>query len=59
MANLQPSFVKLLLSGPQEPISQMRLYQCANCYRPDLKPEFVAVVSHGEAYCRGCVKEIV
>lgn len=59
MANLQPYFVKALLEGPQDPIEQTKTYQCANCYRPELSPEFIAVVSHGEAYCRGCVKEIV
>lgn len=59
MANLQQSFIKGLLSGPQDPIDSLKTYLCANCYRPNLKPEFIAVISHGEAYCRGCVKEIV
>lgn len=59
MVNLQQSFIKMLLSGPQDPIELTKIYKCAHCYRPELKPEFIAVVSHGEAYCRGCVKEIV
>lgn len=59
MANLHPSFMKVLLSGPQETIWPLKRYQCAGCYRPDLKAEFIAVISHGEAYCRGCVKEII
>lgn len=59
MANLHPAFQKLLLENSQDPIDPTKLYQCAGCYRPCLKPEFIAVISHGEPYCRGCVKEII
>lgn len=59
MAELQQSFMKMLFLGPQDPIDPTHLYNCANCFRPGLKPEFIAVISHGDAYCRGCVKEIV
>lgn len=59
MVNLQPSFIKSLLRGPQDPMDPTKTYKCAGCYRPELKPEFIAVLSHGEAYCKGCVKETV
>lgn len=56
---LQPGFVKMLFEGLQQPVDQTKLYHCANCHRPDVKPEFIAVISHGEAYCKGCAKEII
>jgi hypothetical protein len=59
MANLQPSFIKMLLAAPQEPVEQAKTYQCAGCYRPEVKAEYIALLSHGEAYCRACVKEII
>lgn len=59
MVNLQQSFIKGLMEGPQDPVDQTKKYQCAGCYRPDLDPKFIALVSHGEAYCRGCLKQIL
>lgn len=59
MANLQPAFVKMLFDGLQQPINPNQLHACSNCYRPDLKPEYIAVISNGDVFCRGCAKEIV
>lgn len=59
MANLQPSFIKALVEGPQDVIDQAKKYQCASCYRTELDPKFVSLISHGEAYCRSCIREII
>lgn len=59
MVNLQPSFIKALIEGPQEPVEQIKIYQCAGCYRPNLEAQFIALISHGEAYCRSCIREII
>jgi len=54
---MSPAFIKTLLQGPLDTISPYRTYKCQNCHRPDLKPEFVALISHGEVYCKVCMKE--
>lgn len=59
MANLQQSFIRTLVNSPQDPIDPTKKYQCTNCYRAELDPKFVALISHGEAYCRGCIKEVI
>lgn len=55
---LQPSFIKGLFES-QEPIVSTKVYPCANCHRPVVPAAFIAVISHGEAYCKYCVKETV
>lgn len=53
---LSPAFIKTLRMGFQQPIDQAKTYKCQNCHRPNLKPEHVGAISHGEAYCKFCME---
>lgn len=53
--DLQPTFIKSLFDSA-EPIIATKVYRCENCNRPCVQAHFVAVISHGEAYCKACVK---
>jgi hypothetical protein len=49
------TFLNTLMKDFQKP-EEGKTYKCEACYRPNLKSDFVALVSRGEAYCNACIK---